>query len=589
MGKRIFRLILVLGIAFGLTVPLVQIAPKQAQAANQTVFTCAPGYIYSQKSNGSVYSAGDSNTLPAWSSIDNFNDVNGISIGTDGSSAYAYQRSNDHSGIDTLLQYTPSSGWTAIDDSDYSTGLNGSLVTGAVDLSTGNYLFGGYDTRYSYYGQSTSFKLFEYVVASHTYLQLGSFSVDNITSNGDMAFDAAGNLYVVQSGNQTNIYSITAADVKSAESAEDANHQIPATKVSQLQGSSTVISNVNGVAFDSDGTIYLGNGTTLARYDPSTWQQIGANKNIPGGSSTDLASCNSPSTLTVRKNLPNGRALTNDQFTLSVAEGTKPLSSATTRGSASGIQSDELGPMPVVANTAYNFSEAMASGSDSALSSYTATWSCTNANGMVISNGAGSSGSVTIPIQTGKGAAITCTITNTPVSNGSVTWSKVDENNVPLAGSTWSLVGPINGNSTTRTVTDCVANDASGCSDSLDKDPAAGKFNVTGLPYGNYNLTETAAPSGYQLCHDSSFHHQQCDTGERGEYPECFHPQGDGEHQKGNTGGERHTGTWRRLENVVELGNKIFHGHFHVRRRDQHNQYEWQRPVSLDHCFRQCY
>lgn len=284
-ARRVLRLILVLGVAFGLTAPIAQFVPKQAQAADQTAFTCAPGYVYSQQSSGKVYSAADRTTFRGWSSLGNFDQVNGIGIGADGSSAYAYVRSSElveqKPNISAILQYTPSTGWTEIANSSYTTGLNGSLVTGAMDLSTGNYLFGGYNTVNLGHGQqSTSFNLFEYVVASHAFLQLGSFTVDNITSNGDMAFDAAGNLYVVQSGSQTNIYSVTAANVKSAESAQSASHQIPATKVSSLQGTSTVISNVNGIAFDSDGTIYLGNGSTLARYDPKTWKPIGSNQKM---------------------------------------------------------------------------------------------------------------------------------------------------------------------------------------------------------------------------------------------------------------------------------------------------------------------
>lgn len=224
----------------------------------------------------------------------------------------------------------------------------------------------------------------------------------------------------------------------------------------------------------------------------------------PGNGASSCVATATASTLTIRKNLPNGRALTNDQFTLSAAEGTTPLSSTTTKGSASGIQDAELGPMPVVANNTYSFSEAMATGSGSTLSGYTSTWSCIDANNAVVSSGSGSSGSVKIPLVSGKGAAVTCTITNVPLSNGSVTWAKVDENNGPLAGSTWSLVGPTNGTSTTRTVADCVASAASGCSDSLDKDPAAGGFSLTGLPWGNYTLSEKTAPSGYQL--DSTTH-----------------------------------------------------------------------------------
>ncbi|MDO4244348.1 MAG: CshA/CshB family fibrillar adhesin-related protein [Actinomyces sp.] len=90
------------------------------------------------------------------------------------------------------------------------------------------------------------------------------------------------------------------------------------------------------------------------------------------------------------------------------------------------------------------------------------------------------------------GDEVTCTIRNTAVP-ATVTWTKTDEIGLLLPGSAWEL--------TTSTgqvlaVSDCVA--AAQCpQDSTDRDPAAGKFTVTGLPWGQMTLTETAAPAGY--------------------------------------------------------------------------------------------
>ena len=89
--------------------------------------------------------------------------------------------------------------------------------------------------------------------------------------------------------------------------------------------------------------------------------------------------------------------------------------------------------------------------------------------------------------------------------DGTASWQKVDEsdNTKLLSGSVWKLDGPTPSTTSTPasgwptgTVTDCVADSADKCT-GLDKDPAAGKFTVTGLPSGTYTLTETTPPSGY--------------------------------------------------------------------------------------------
>ncbi|MFT3944235.1 MAG: SpaA isopeptide-forming pilin-related protein [Ancrocorticia sp.] len=97
-----------------------------------------------------------------------------------------------------------------------------------------------------------------------------------------------------------------------------------------------------------------------------------------------------------------------------------------------------------------------------------------------------------------RGDDVTCTFTNTP-KPGSVTWTKTAEGKSDLlANSEWTLTGPGVTQGGAQ-VEDCTSGD---CAAFLDKDPAAGKFKLTGLTWGTYSLTETKAPAGYYLLED---------------------------------------------------------------------------------------
>lgn len=105
---------------------------------------------------------------------------------------------------------------------------------------------------------------------------------------------------------------------------------------------------------------------------------------------------------------------------------------------------------------------------------------------------------------------------------GSVTWTKVssDSNNTnPLPGSQWTLkqtktfswengvakYTDVASDTTLATVTDCVngENNVADCSTQagkyVDLDGAAGKFKISGLGWGEYELVESKAPDGYDL------------------------------------------------------------------------------------------
>lgn len=105
---------------------------------------------------------------------------------------------------------------------------------------------------------------------------------------------------------------------------------------------------------------------------------------------------------------------------------------------------------------------------------------------------------------------------------GAVTWIKVssDFNNTdPLSGSEWTLkqtkafswdngvakYTDVTSDSTLGTVTDCVdgQNDVAECSTQtgvyVDLDGDSGKFKISGLVWGEYELVESKAPDGYDL------------------------------------------------------------------------------------------
>ena len=90
---------------------------------------------------------------------------------------------------------------------------------------------------------------------------------------------------------------------------------------------------------------------------------------------------------------------------------------------------------------------------------------------------------------------ITCSVTNT-TKPGALSWTKVDQDGkTPLGGTSWTLTGP--GVPAGTVVEDC---QAAGCRTGAYKDtnPAPGVFDVTGLPWGSYSITEKTAPGGYQ-------------------------------------------------------------------------------------------
>lgn len=411
------------------------VAPRSLAAqplAAGLSLVCGTNYAYSIASGGALtqIKAGGSPVATSIGSWTGVSSANGLAIAANGTKAYAYERSGN--GISSILTYTPSTGaFAKVANSSYF-GVDSSvtsLVAGAVNLSTGHFAFGGFGTAGPWWATYPAFFVYDYDPVANTFSQVGSFRTNSGETNGDMAFDAQGSLYVVSSASSgtTSIYSVTAANY----TAGGADMTRTATDPKSLSNGFT---GVNGIAFDTDGSVLLGNGSTVRRYDPTTLAQRGSDITTGLSSSTDLASCNSPVNLTVQKNV-TGRVNSTDQFTLKVANGATTVASATTTSTAPGLQSPQLGPLAVVAGQTYTISETAASGS---LSDYTSSYVCTY-GGTTIASGSTASGSVTMP--TTGGASVNCVFTNSPLlATVAVHKTVLDINgNNPAPGAGWTL------------------------------------------------------------------------------------------------------------------------------------------------------
>ena len=111
-------------------------------------------------------------------------------------------------------------------------------------------------------------------------------------------------------------------------------------------------------------------------------------------------------------------------------------------------------------------------------------WSCTDGNGQMANAPQG--GKVTVA----EGQNVICTVTYTALP-GKVVWSKVDAHSTAtlLPGSHWSLSSSDVPGFEARNIRDNGEHDA---------DQTIGGLAVTGLAWGEYTLTETKAPDGYQ-------------------------------------------------------------------------------------------
>lgn len=573
-------------------------------------FVCDPNAVYNISQGGSLAKVGQ--TKPIGSQIPDVNHANMLGIAPNGSVVYAGDRTAKDYQVKIYKLDLTNSEWvlkeTYTAPQDHSSVV---LVAGAVD-DNGVYYFGGFERQGWWPSYRTIFRVYSYdgenAVKDVGWVYISDTSSTN--SNGDIAFDGQGNLYIVRGdGKWVNVVSVTKADLAAGQGG-----QLPASTSKRFQ---TDISNISGAAFSPEGKLYVSGTRAVWEYniDGTSGKKYGK----PYGTSTDLATCSKPSTLTIQKYVDQ-RVNEDDQFTLTLKKGETVISSATTEGSANGLQSQHVGPFPITPGTTYAFAEEMADGSSSSLDQYSPSWECTDENNKVVASSespqnseiyipadatdkhyvctftnigikpvtvdvtkkvidesgneldnlsgwefkASFGGNVTGVLEdssqttdsdgkvswtaklnaptattsvtlgekvdsvagyvlssfvctvtepdkdpvvkeftqaTGNtvadlspGSSVQCEVTNQR-KPGSVTWLKVDgTSGDALAGSVWTITD-VEDPATVLTVEDCTGKPCEG----LDESPEPGKFEVTGLAWGNYTLVEKSAPQGYKL------------------------------------------------------------------------------------------
>ncbi len=331
--------------------------------------------------------------------------ANALAIGPGGTVAYAVERtSGSGTGINAILRYSVSDGWQRLPSSAASTTVG--VIAGGVNPLDGNYYFGGFRTASS----RVHVDLYRYVPSTGGSSLAGTFNTNlsaSGSSNGDLAFDATGTLYVVRSStSDAQLYSVPASSIVAATNGAT----LPFSTVSQ--GAIGNLSGVNGMAFEGNGTLYLADSTRAIRVSlngTSAWTVVTDPVTTQLGASGDLAGCSVPPTLTLQKDVV-GRVAATDQFRLSVTAGSRSFGSVETTGSALGVQTAQVGPVPVVAGQSYSLAEEMVTGS---ANQYSSTLVCVDELGTTLASRTGRTGQVAIPDRIG--ARVVCTFTNAPL------------------------------------------------------------------------------------------------------------------------------------------------------------------------------
>jgi len=426
---------------------------NQVIAANG--LQCAPGNIYGIAS-GPVYRATQTGQVsPAAFTM---SASNALAINRDGTAAFAANLSGSAVQVQSWTSSAGVGARTNVTRTGNQTGFVTvpAIIGGAIDPTTGIYYFGGYSA-----GTTATFNL--YASDGSSYWQAAKISVSGssnaASNNGDIAFDAQGNLYLVWSNGGSGSTSHLLARVNADQIAAQMPGAVPTATASLLTYLSGNVA-VNGVTFDAGGALYVSYTNGYKRLDAAT----GAD--IPGSAVSftgvvDLASCGLPPTMKLQKDVV-GRANPSDQFTIDILSGSTTVQTATTVGSAVGIQSQVAGPMVVTVGSSYSIRES-ATGNASLknyITGYSCTWSDeTEPVASGILTGTSTSRSQTLSaVPAGKaGQQLVCTITNEPLVPATVSVKKTildarGENPAPAAG--WTMtVNAGNGTAGGGTVT----------------------------------------------------------------------------------------------------------------------------------------
>jgi uncharacterized repeat protein (TIGR01451 family) len=291
------------------------------------------------------------------------------------------------------------------------------IVAGAVDPRSGNfywaYLASAPRDRMVVFGYSTTTNQPIGVVAYSTLPQDVPGPPSTAGSNGDIAFDGAGNLFVVSNTGTSAAVGVIDGPLPTTEPTDLTR---PNTRLTTFPNPDN--NSYNGIAFNSIGELFIqwstgGTTTTIRKISPQTGESLAGPSTVNfttggGGIGVDLGGCAAPPTMQLRKRVVARRADT-DQFRLSInGGGLTQGNTATTSGTATGVQAATAGPVVARAGTTYTFTETGAGTTD--LEHYGSEWRCVDqaADNAEVASGSGT----TFTLTPASGQAILCTFTN---------------------------------------------------------------------------------------------------------------------------------------------------------------------------------
>lgn len=366
--------------------------------------------VYASERDGIVYSVGEDGSLTREMDL-NLLFSNGFGLSPDGRTGYLIMQQT--SSIDPtslggqVVVFNTLTGQQIRRTSPAiaQTGLTG-YVAGAVNPVNGWYYAASGNT------EGDKWFLYGYNPSSNSSPPVYVGTITGTTgNNGDLAFDSMGNLFLL-AGNINNpepnnhIYRVGQVPTQASSAT------LAATAIAVVNGSPA--SNPLGIAFNTAGQLVVSSSSGWIQwFNPLTGAQI-RTADSGYGSVNDLASCAGGNTITVSKELPHGRFAATDQFRLQLSgAGLESTQNADTTGSATGLQSQMIGPLLVVDGAQLSINEAELNTTD--FGNYSRNWQCVDeANGNApVGAGTTFPGSVTIPSGSNAlGTSVVCTITN---------------------------------------------------------------------------------------------------------------------------------------------------------------------------------
>ncbi|AQP48932.1 hypothetical protein BW730_16940 [Tessaracoccus aquimaris] len=235
--------------------------------------TCAPDTYYALTNDGQLKVVSGTSVTNVGNKAPGVTRFNGLGIGAGGGRVYAYEQSANSTSV--TMWYFDGLNWHPTTNT-FSSSAGAYFIAGDVNPSDQAYYFGGY--------VGSRFYIDKFVPETGVTSRVGWVELGMSGSfNGDIAFDAAGNLFILRSSTAdgtTTLFSVTAAVLAAVTNGGDRQMPTSQSFTQKLTG----FVGVNGIAFNSTGGIYLGTQTIARQYHPATWEKVGGDAAVGGAS-----------------------------------------------------------------------------------------------------------------------------------------------------------------------------------------------------------------------------------------------------------------------------------------------------------------